>query len=355
MNVYFYDVIDIGKRIEEWKKKDFPGHLLYGLTAMGKYGLHPVFHMIPFNPYGNRFRLMIYNLKTLLFTKKKYEIIYAVTHRGLEGIIFLRALGLFHKPIVIWHHSAIIKPKGLLRRWVSKLFYRGIDQMFFFSQTLLDASLKTGKLKPENGHVVSWGADLSFYDNLPKVKRKDFFISTGRENRDYITLIKAFSHTVHSCEIYTSISVGDKDYKEILNQAFGNQLPSNVKLHFTDSSLKTMSEKVNEAFAVVICCMDYPYTVGLTTLVEAMALGLPIITTDNPTFPFDVEEKGIGIKVPYGDINAWSKAINHLKEEPDKAKAMGHKGRLLAENIYNSDCLGREVASVLLQYKKGKG
>ena len=41
--------------------------------------------------------------------------------------------------------------------------------------------------------------------------------------------------------------------------------------------------------AIVISTYDLPYTVGLTTLVEAMALGLPVITTDNMNYPIDVE------------------------------------------------------------------
>lgn len=43
----------------------------------------------------------------------------------------MRALGLFRKPIVIWHHTAVVVPESSIRRWGSALFYKGIDRMFF--------------------------------------------------------------------------------------------------------------------------------------------------------------------------------------------------------------------------------
>ena len=61
-------------------------------------------------------------------------------------------------------------------------------------------------------------------------------------------------------------------------------LKENIHFHIVDSTHLEMAEKTNNAFVVLICCLNFPYTVGLTSLVEALAFGLPILSTDNPTF-----------------------------------------------------------------------
>ena len=71
---------------------------------------------------------------------------------------------------------------------------------------------------------------------------------------------------------------------------------------------------------VVICCQDFPYTVGLTTLVEAFALGLPVVCTRNPKFEMDIEKEGVGIYVDYNDVEGWKQAITYTltPKKPDR-------------------------------------
>ena len=349
MRVLFYHTIPVETYFQAWKKGDYPGHLLYGFTHFEKFGIKRVSFEIPFNPYKNRLKLMCYNLISILSMFNQFDAIYGATHRGLELVIFLRALGLFSKPIVIWHHTAVTNSSNKIRNIISSFFYRGIDKLFFFSQPLLDASLRTGKIKRKDAVLTHWGPDLAFYDSLLKQRKsKDFFISTGRENRDLITLVKAFSETKEMCEIYLGAKVGAVDYNSISTMQLNDILKSNVRIHFVDMEYKEIALITNDAKAIVISTYDLPYTVGLTTLVEAMALGLPVITTDNMNYPIDVEVEKIGLKVPFGDINSWKKAIEYVAIHPKEAKTMGEAGRYLAERIYNLEHFSSEVASCLL-------
>ncbi|GHT41544.1 hypothetical protein AGMMS49965_11510 [Bacteroidia bacterium] len=348
MKVYFYHHVSIKECYEDWKKAQYPGHLLYGMTHLPQCGVDVIYHTIPFNPYIKRLRLCLYNLKKILLCKESFDAIYAVSHYGLEFIILLRAIGLFKKPIVIWHHTAIIVPKNRIKRVFSKLFYKGIDTAFFFSQPLLEQSIATGKIQKKNAFVVPWGADLAFYDALIQTRNPTKrYISTGRERRDFVTLIRAFNQTTEDCEIYTTPNGGyaDCDYQTFLAQETINP---NVQVFFVGAKHLEMAKIVNDAFVVVNSCLNYPYTIGLTSVVEAMALGLPLITTDNPTYPIDVEKENMGLKVPYGDVDAWVKAIQYLSTHPEKAKEMGDNARSLAEKQYNLDRCTKEIASVLL-------
>ena len=353
MKVYYYHMVPVKFYYEDWKAGKIPGHLLYGLTHLSQYGVECIYHAFPFNPYLHKWKLMFYNLWKILFCSQRYDAVYAVTHTGLELLIFMRTLGLFRKPIVIWHHTAVVVPENCIRRWGSTLFYKGIDKMFFFSESLLLESLKTKKLKKENAIVVHWGADLAFYDRLiAKRQTSSHFISTGRENRDLITLISAFNQLTESCDIYTTRSGGRVCDYELLVQKEIGLLKENIHFHIVDSTHLEMAEKTNNAFAVLISCLDFPYTVGLTSLVEALALGLPILSADNPTFPFDVEKEEVGIKIAYGDVNGWVEAVRCPSEHPEFAKSFGKKARALAEKIYNLDQCTSEIAKVLLSLKR---
>lgn len=352
MRVYYYHMVSVKSYYEDWMKGEFPGHLLYGLTHLPQYGIECIYHTFPFNPYLHKWKLMFYNLRKILFCTQSYDAVYAVTHTGLELLIFLRALGLFKKPIVIWHHTAVIIPKGCFRRWGSAFFYKGIDKMLFFSDVLMQESLKTKKLKKENAFVAHWGADLVFYDRLIAKRQTAFhFISTGRENRDFITLIKAFSQLTERCDIYTTRFGGRvSDYEQLVQQEIGD-LKDNIHFHIVDSTHLEMAKKTNNAFAVLICCLNFPYTVGLTSLVEALALGLPVVSTDNPTFPIDIEQERVGLKVAYGDVEGWIKSVRYLTEHPELMKVFGENSRNLAEQKYNLEICSREVSLVLLNLK----
>lgn len=353
MKVLFYHNIPVNYWYEEWRAKRCPGHILYGFTELNKYGVEAFGYDIPFDPYRNRFRLMWYNLKQILILYRQFDLIYAVTHRGLELVIFLRALGIIRKPIVVWHHTAVVSSSNRIRNALSSFFYKGMDKLFFFSEPLLKRSLLTHKVTKEKVALIHWGADLKFYDKLRRERStKDYFISTGRENRDFVTLIKAFNQIDQTCEIYTTEKIGDKDYRKILEEQLNESIADNVHLRFVNTGYSDLAEKVNNAMGVVICSFDLPYTVGLTTLVEALALGLPVITTANKNYPIDVECEGVGLAIPFGDVQSWVKAIRFLISHPAEAKEMGEKGRLLAEKLYNLDYFAREVAEELLMMGK---
>jgi hypothetical protein len=103
LTIYFYHTRLTRESYEEWKEYKFPGHILYGLPLLENYGIRSVMHKCKY--FSGRLKLMFYATKEILFCKEKYDVLYATSFRGIEPVIFLRALGLYRKPIVIWHHQ----------------------------------------------------------------------------------------------------------------------------------------------------------------------------------------------------------------------------------------------------------
>ena len=345
MKIYFYHTQDIQRILREIAEGKHPRHFLYGALELKKYGIDVIWHR--YIPTSRRWKKMLITTWRILRCSREIDAVYATHYVGLELIIFLRALGLFRKPVVIWHHQPIVRSKSSFREWLGHFFYRGIDDAFFFSQKLINDSLSIGKFPGSRMHLGHWGADLEYYDRLlaENAQRKGF-VSTGKERRDFPTLVEAFRQTGQTLDIYVNPQNNQDKYRSFFDQM---SLPENIHLHYTDGmTVDDYARKVNSSQCVVICCQESRYTVGLTTVVEALALGLPMICSRNPQIPVDFDREGCGIAVDYYDVEGWKKAIAYVASHPDEAKEMGRKGRLLAEKTFNEERCGREVAELLL-------
>ena len=336
--VYFYHTQDTERIVREWKEGTFPSHFLYGALQLTDHNIDVVWHHQK-HTY-KRLRDMIVATWKVLTCRKSYDVLYATHTLGIEPIILLRALGLFRHPIVVWHHQPIVKAKKTLREVLARLFYRGMDHMIFFSEKLIQDSLLSKKADPKRMSMVHWGADLDYFDSLPHTWEA-IFISTGKELRDYETLLKAFQKTGLPLTLF--VEKKRQAYFEGLNL-----LGSNIDIHYGDRPIPhEIALLVAQSQCVCICCQKSNYTVGLTTVVEALALGLPILCTRNPQMPMDIEAEGCGFWLEPQDIEGWTEKLQYIADHPEEAKAMGQKGRVLAEQYYNVKQCGKEVAEII--------
>ena len=344
MTAYFYHTQDTERIVREWKEGTFPSHFLYGALQLGDYGIEVVWHHQR-HTY-KRLRDMFVATWKVLTCRKHYDVLYATHTLGIEPIILLRALRLYRRPIIAWHHQPIVKAKNPLREALARLFYRGIDHMIFFSEKLMQDSLLSKKADPSRMSMVHWGADLDYYDNLQNDGLHPIqFISTGKELRDFETLLKAFQETGLPLTLYAEKK--RKAYFEALHPT------ENIELHYGDRPIPhEIALKVAQSRCVCICCQKSNYTVGLTTVVEALALGLPILCTHNPQMPIDIEAEGCGFWIEAKDVEGWKERLCYIADHAEEAQMMGRKGRALAEQYYNVRQCGKEVANIIMKWQK---
>jgi len=140
-------------------------------------------------------------------------------------------------------------------------------------------------------------------------------------------------------------NMGGVNYEKV----FANLRPNkNVRVHYVVGlGPYELVKCVDGSFCVVICCKETKYTVGLTTVVEALALGLPVICSRNPQIPIDFDGVGCGITVPYYDADGWEKAVRFMLDHPAEAQEMGRRGRSLAEREFNDERCAKEMADLL--------
>ncbi|KQS31510.1 hypothetical protein ASG33_09800 [Dyadobacter sp. Leaf189] len=297
---------------------------------------------------------MFRNAFSILTDKSANNVLYASTANGLELLILLRSIGFYKNPILIWQHRAVMQSRNKLVRLLLKQYYSGVDIMFMFSQMHIDESIRAGVIKPHKLLLKHWGPDLDYFDHVKSANavadsksNELYFCSNGRENRDFPTLIEAFRASGQVLKIYTSKVHGNMNNQDILSR-YGDADNIRIQIMNGDSSnSKYLAKEVLNSYGMAICCQERDYTVGLTSLFEAMALGKAIITSDNPYFPIDVEKEQIGIKVGYGDVQGWQNAIDYLVNNQEVAIQMGTNGRKLVEQKYNLNLLSADIASMI--------
>lgn len=81
-------------------------------------------------------------------------------------------------------------------------------------------------------------------------------------------------------------------------------------------------------------------------LLEAMAAGLPVVTTPVGGIPDLVQEPVNGLLVPPGDAAALAAAILRLLADPDLRQAMGRRNRRLVEELFDVRAYVERLAAV---------
>ncbi|MBN2026827.1 MAG: glycosyltransferase [Actinobacteria bacterium] len=85
-----------------------------------------------------------------------------------------------------------------------------------------------------------------------------------------------------------------------------------------------------------------------TVLIEAMALGLPVVAADAGGVREIVREGSTGLVVPPGDVRAMREAMVELLSDPEEAARMGRAGRELAAERFDIDLQARSLEQELL-------
>ena len=67
LTIYFYHTRLTRESYEEWKDYKFPGHILYGLPLLEKYGIRSVMHK--YKAFPSRLKLMLYATKRFCAAK----------------------------------------------------------------------------------------------------------------------------------------------------------------------------------------------------------------------------------------------------------------------------------------------
>lgn len=170
--------------------------------------------------------------------------------------------------------------------------------------------------------------------------RKKTVVSVGRLNmqKNQTMLIETFAELSNEFADYTLTIWGEGPERANL-EALINKLGMQNKIFLPGTSENVMEEIYDEGMFVL--CSDFE---GMpNALMEAMALGLPCISTDCPCGgPRDLIKDGENGKlVPVGNAELLTDAIKDLIKNSDYAKKIGDNAFLIRKT-YNNDAICKQ-------------
>lgn len=197
----------------------------------------------------------------------------------------------------------------------------GIDRMLFFSPKSLEESVQMGfpigKCK-----LIHWGEDIDYVKPyLEKISDGGFWLSSGKEKRDFYTLDKAAER------------VNEFSNMEVMRDGH--------------SYLETLEKTLKcRGIVVIPNSQGLKYCTGLTCIMEAFALGKPIISVRNPYYPFDLEKVGAGLYVNIESPNEIADAIQTIESDNKLYESMCRKSKEMA-NSYNMRLFAKELYEII--------
>jgi glycosyltransferase involved in cell wall biosynthesis len=187
----------------------------------------------------------------------------------------------------------------------------------------------------ERVFLIRHYADQVFF--RPMAVEEDMISAVGAEMRDYATLKQALSGTGIRCHIATD-HVRIPGRFRLMND---RRVPISDLGAQTDSQITqgrmTMPELRNlyaRSRFVVIPLLPSDTDNGVTCILQAMAMGKPVICS-RTRGQVDVIQEGVtGLYVPVGDSAALRKAVLSLWNEPERTLQMGRNARAWVEKYH---------------------
>ena len=184
---------------------------------------------------------------------------------------------------------------------------------------------------------VGWGVDLRSYPEV--TYQPEWFLSCGIANRDFDTLRRAAALSSQPIRVICPGLKSGLDWSPnvtVIDGGAGWHTDSHKAINVQD----LLRDYYPRASGSLIIMNPDPgeYTAnGFTNLMEALALGLPVVVTRTGALPgeLDVQEAGCGLHVPPGDPEALAKAIEAIAMDSDGARAMGKTGRIVCERRFD--------------------
>lgn len=277
-----------------------PSHWLYGAVEMEKEGNEVIWEQ---ESTG-----FIADLKYVISYHPDLIFIPNLNLHNHFLLLFVCALGLFPKPVYAYlHHEPKVK-KGI-KSILYKFLLSGCRHVFFLSELTMKETVANGLLSKMKCSAPGWGPDRAFYNSI-QTSDDGYYISTGKENRDFDLLIEVFKNNGLPLKIYTSKSHAGTNHEYLQERCKGI---SNIQVVITDNTglvYPQLLEAMAHAHALV-CPLKrnkLKYCVGLSTIADAEGLNKPLIITKNP---YHTKERLSSFNV-VESFEDWTNATNNL-------------------------------------------
>ncbi len=238
-----------------------------------------------------------------------------------------------------------------LDAWLKRALIRRVDGVTAVSQSLLDIYARTGRIRPERGHVVY---------NLPP--------APGGSGASGSRTLADFGLPAGPLVLYVGKCSPGKGYPVFVEAArlVRRRRPEASFVVAGDGPPEWMGSapdvrllgrrphsEVEELYAladVVVHPAVWPEPFSRVPL-EAAAFGKPVVGTRIGGTPEAVEDKATGLLVERSDADALARAVEELLDNPELRRSLGRQAAETMVRTFNED---RIIADLLRAYGKSR-
>lgn len=167
--------------------------------------------------------------------------------------------------------------------------------------------------------------------NTVDIKDEGYIFATGRSNRDYDFLLSVLNGTDYKCQI-----VCDTLSKKISGRRISV---------LTDCHGNEMIKRMAHSHCVVIPLKDIHVSSGQLVILQAMALGKPVICTDADGIR-DYTSTDTTIMIP-NDVDKWKKALNLLYNDEQLYNKLSDSSYDFYEKNFTDIVMYRNIANII--------
>jgi glycosyltransferase involved in cell wall biosynthesis len=233
------------------------------------------------------------------------------------------------KTAVFFHTGHRPRVKAALK------LFKAIDTIDLFvsnCSTQIDFLRSYMNLPEERLLFLPEQTDTDFFSPGPisPQKTRPLIVSVGLEKRDY----RILAAVTADLPVDVKISGFSADVKA-LKESFPEVMPANMECKFF--SWPELQQLYRDADIVVVSLMESRDTAGVTSLIEGMACGRPVIATRSSGLLDYLDQADTVMTIEPHDQEGLRKAIHHLLSDPVAAAHQGQQAYALAQARYRCD------------------
>jgi glycosyltransferase involved in cell wall biosynthesis len=233
------------------------------------------------------------------------------------------------------------------KRWLMRTLHPQMDAIFVYAASQEQYAETVLRIPGRKLHLIPFHADTRFYQPVSGVDVERRISSAGLELRDYPTLIEA----VQGLDVEVCLAAASP-WSKRRNETANRELPPNVNAR--SYPYRELRDLYASSLFVVVPLYDNDFQAGVTTILEAMAMGKAVIATRTIGQREVIQHKINGIYVPPHDPPALRAAIMNLLERPDEAARLGTNARRTIESAMSLDLWVERISSVVEDVARGR-
>jgi len=290
----------------------------------------------------------------LMFRKKEYDIIHC--HFGQNGILIsnLKSMGMNIKFFTVfhgWDMSSIFRVLG--ENIYDRLFNNGdkfLPVSDFWKKVLIKKGCPEEKILVH--HMGINPDDFTFKERNENPDKTTTILTVGRltEKKGHEYSIRAIAKCLKNGKKIRYIIAGDGPLRKSLEDLV-SKCGISDSVEFTGSLEKDKILKMymdSDLFVLSSITTDIGETEGLPMVImEAMATGIPVVSTYHTGIPEIIKDGVSGYLVNEKDVKSLSKKIMKLISSPGDQALFGKNGRDIVLNDFNINKLNRKLEKIL--------